>query len=546
MQLLTAQKIDGHRHIITGQSNLAFSRAQRSLECGAQPIYVGTQLPEALKDLVKTGKVEHVDESFQFRHVTSLGRDEVSGVVDQVLVVGVHQHEEVDLGSLYRQCLSLRVPLNVAGHPEYCSFTFLASYADGDFQFGVTTSGKGCRLANRLKREMVAALPANVDEICNKIGSLRERIYEEDLKDVFEAEDIGQEDDDAEQKRLNVLVVEDSETFIQKKKQRLRWLSQLVEYFPLGKLANVSIDDLNRAYHSSQEADAKESQQNGQEDDSAPAVVDSSSSSSKAHIALIGSGPGSAQYLTSAALERINSADLILADKLVPESVLDLIPRATEVFIAKKYPGNAEAAQTELLERGLDGLKQGKMVVRLKQGDPYIYGRGGEEYIFFAGHGYKPEVVPGITSALSAPLAANIPPTHRDVADQVLICTGTGRKGAMPVIPEFVKSRTVIFLMALHRVDRLMEAISATPGWDLSTPCAVIERASCHDQRVTRTTLQYLVEAVEAIGSRPPGLLVVGHSCTILEKLDEGQKWKIEEGYHTGVGETLKGFSALA
>lgn len=535
MQLLTAQKIDGHRHIITGQSNLAFSRAQRSLECGALPIYVGEELPEALNDFVDAGKVQHVKESFQFGHVTSLGRPEVSGVVDQVLVVG---GPFTDLGPLYQQCSSLRVPLNVAGHPEFCTFTFLASYSDGDFQFGVTTCGKGCRLANRLKREMVAALPANVDEICNKIGSLRERIYEEDLKDVFEAEEIGQEDDDAEQKRLNVLVVEDSETFIQKKKQRLRWLSQLVEYFPLGKLASVSIDDLNRAYHSSQQSGGETTEKDGS---FAPVVATSS-----AHIALIGSGPGSAQYLTSAALERINTADLILADKLVPESVLDLIPRATEVFIAKKYPGNAEAAQTELLERGLEGLKQGKMVVRLKQGDPYIYGRGGEEYIFFAGHGYKPEVVPGITSALSAPLAANIPPTHRDVADQVLICTGTGRKGAMPVIPEFVKSRTVIFLMALHRVDRLMEAISATPGWDLSTPCAVIERASCHDQRVTRTTLQHLVEAVEAIGSRPPGLLVVGHSCTILEKLDEGQKWKIEEGYNTGgVGETLKGFSGL-
>ncbi|KAG5358903.1 Uroporphyrinogen-III C-methyltransferase [Yarrowia sp. E02] len=535
MQLLTAQKIADQRHVIVGRSNLALSRAQRSLECGAVPIFVGSELPDALKDLVEAGKVQFVQEAFRLDHVTSLGRKHVSGVVDQVLVCAV---SDLDLPGLYEHCTSLRVPINVAGHAEFCSFTFLASYSDGDFQFGVTTSGKGCRLANRLKREMVACLPANVDEICDKIGSLRERIYEEDLKDVFEAEDIGQEDDDAEQKRLNVLVVEDSETFIQKKKQRLRWLSQLVEYFPLGKLAQVSIDDLNRAYrdNDSGKTEKDESAKNESDDKNLPTTKSGS-------ISLIGSGPGSAQYLTSAALERINAADLILADKLVPESVLDLIPRGTEVFIAKKYPGNAEAAQTELLERGLEGLKQGKMVIRLKQGDPYIYGRGGEEFIFFASHGYKPEVVPGITSALSAPLAANIPPTHRDVADQVLICTGTGRKGAMPVIPEFVKSRTVIFLMALHRVDRLMEAIEGTEGWDLSTPCAVIERASCHDQRVTRTTLRHLVEAVEAIGSRPPGLLVVGHSCTILEKLEEGQKWKIEEGYQTGGG--LKGWGEL-
>lgn len=535
---------------------MALSRAQRSISLGAQPIFVGENAPVALDELISTGKVQHIKETFELEHVSKLGRDWTSGIVDMVLVTGsvemvqglsgASEARKNNFSTIYDHCSRLRVPVNIADHPEYCSFTFLSTFGEGDFQFGVTTGGKGCRLANRLKREMAASLPVNVDDICSKIGFLREKIYSEDLKDVFESEDIGQEDDDAEQKRLNVLIVEESQTFLEKKKQRLRWLSQLVEYFPLSKLASISIEDLGKAYHETQKASlVGENTISGNDE---PTKVCAGSSSTRGYMSLVGSGPGSSDFLTFAALNRINSADIILADKLVPESVLDLIPRSTEVFIAKKYPGNAEAAQNELLERGLAGLKAGKHVVRLKQGDPYIYGRGGEEYIFFASHGYTPDVVPGITSALSAPLAANIPPTHRDVADQILICTGTGRKGAMPTIPEYVQSRTVIFLMSLHRVDRLIEAIKEKGGWDMSIPCAVIERASCADQRVTRTTLGDLVDAVEAIGSRPPGLLVVGYSCEILEKLEPGQKWRIEEGYQgfNGDQSMMEGLSGLS
>lgn len=252
----------------------------------------------------------------------------------------------------------------------------------------------------------------------------------------------------------------------------------------------------------------------------------------------------------------------------------------------------------------LAGLRRGETVLRLKQGDPYLYGRGGEEVEFFRkeGWGDKIVVLPGITSAFSAPLFSGIPATQRGVADQVLVCTGTGRRGVPTRPPTYVESQTVVFLMALHRIGGLVgdlttrgpeeaaeaEYASAADGeaagtgagastsadagaadaaggagdkvpkahtralWPPSTPCAVIERASCPDQRVIRTTLSHVVAAIESEGSRPPGLLVLGKACEALWTPEEGRRWVVEEGFRGleafggdgdgGLGEVLEGW----
>lgn len=190
---------------------------------------------------------------------------------------------------------------------------------------------------------------------------------------------------------------------------------------------------------------------------------------------------------------------------------------------------------------GLAAVRKGRRVLRLKQGDPYLYGRGAEEFDFFRKEGFAPVVLPGITSAMSASLFADIPATHRGVSDQVLVCTGTGRKGAAPEPPSYVPTQTVVFLMALHRLSALVESLTTFPTddpsphsrtlWPKETPCAIVERASCPDQRVIRSTLEHVCLAFEAAGSRPPGLLVVGASCHVLHN-PNGQKWVIEEGFH--------------
>lgn len=432
----------------------------------------------------------------------------------------------------------MRIPVNVVDAPNLCTFTLLSTHSDGPLQIGITTSGKGCKLASRIRREIASFLPPNFGTAVERLGKVRRRICEEDdrIHDSGElATEIEDDDDTAQRPTFNRLVSEMD--YNAAKTRRIRWLSQIYEYWPLRRLASITdadIDIILQSYTCSK--------------DLVTLPLDTTNTDKRTchrpNVILAGSGPGSPSLLTIATHRAIQSASVILADKLVPAPVLDLIPRRTLVHIARKFPGNAEAAQEELLSLGLEALEKGHTVLRLKQGDPYIYGRGAEEYAFFRDKGYTPIVLPGITSALSAPLFAAIPPTHRSVADQVLICTGTGRKGAAPDPPPYIPTQTVVFLMALHRLSSLINALigvavfsvtddrgKTSRPWPRETPCAVLERASCPDQRVIRSTLQNVCAAVEEEGSRPPGLLVVGWSCEVLKDIKEKGRWVVEEGF---------------
>ncbi|KAI7072558.1 siroheme synthase, partial [Hortaea werneckii] len=171
----------------------------------------------------------------------------------------------------------------------------------------------------------------------------------------------------------------------------MRWLAQICEYWPLRRLAAISDDDVDgilQAYkHDSSIAPSS---------DAKPLLnpADLDARRNRGRIILAGSGPGHPDLLTTATLKAIRSADLILADKLVPAPVLELVPRRTPIQIARKFPGNADAAQEELHRMGLEAMDQGQTVLRLKQGDPYLYGRGAEEVAFFREHGYEATVLP--------------------------------------------------------------------------------------------------------------------------------------------------------
>lgn len=415
--------------------------------------------------------------------------------------------------------------MNVSDAPSLCTFTLLSTYSDGPLHVGITTSGRGCKLASRLRREIASAFPPNLGNAIDRLGSVRKRLWEEDnASGLCGPAAEGDEDDSTGQNHaFNTLVTNDDISAA--KTRRIRWLSQICEYWPLGKLAAITDSDIDAILQAYSLGKGDVPHINGVE------------SSRKGTIILAGSGPGHPDLLTRATYHAIQKADIILADKLVPAPVLDLVPRRTEVHISRKFPGNADQGQEEFLQMGLHALRKGQQVLRLKQGDPYLYGRGAEEFDFFRKEGFIPLVLPGITSALSASLFAEIPATHRGVSDQVLICTGTGRKGAAPEPPTYVPTQTVVFLMALHRLSSLVESLT-TPSengisrtlWPKDTPCAIIERASCTDQRVIRTTLEHVCAAFETAGSRPPGLLVAGASCHVLRGPGE-QKWVVEEGF---------------
>ncbi|KAG2421436.1 hypothetical protein HFD88_005411 [Aspergillus terreus] len=531
--LLAAINAESQVHLIIGANQLAAARCTKSLEVGAKPIIIAPEtadVPYALAERIDDGSAQWLRRDFRDEDLTTLGREEVDHVVDMVFVTlgGAHPLSP----NISQLCRRLRIPVNVTDAPELCTLSLLSTYSDGPLHIGITTSGRGCKLASRLRREISSTLPPNLGSAIDRLGAVRRRLWAEDnaagLCDTTHGTLFdGDEDDATGQKHtFNTLVTEDDVSAA--KTRRMRWLSQICEYWPLRKLASISDEDIERilaAYSS------------GKDGPNGVAGVDPPTRST-GRIVLAGSGPGHPDLLTRATYNAIQNADLILADKLVPAPVLELIPRRTEVHIARKFPGNADQAQEEFLQMGIEALRRGRHVLRLKQGDPYLYGRGGEEFEFFRGEGYTPVVLPGITSALSAPLFAEIPATHRGVSDQVLVCTGTGRKGAAPEPPTYVATQTVVFLMALHRLSALVDSLVSPPGeggrprtpWPKETPCAIVERASCTDQRVIRSTLEHVCQAFEAEGSRPPGLLIVGASCHVLHSSKE-QKWAVEEGF---------------
>jgi len=533
--LLTAVDSVNHVHLIIGSNPLAGARCTRSLEVGAIPKIIAPStatLHYGLAKKIEEGKVEWIQKDFEDSDLTTLGREDVDHVVDAVFVTsGGKNSLSTHISTV---CRKLRIPVNVADAPNLCTFTLLSTHTSGPLQIGVTTSGKGCKLASRIRREIASALPSELGPAVERLGSMRRRIWEEDHRNSGDMEVENEEEDAGQDSKFNKLVTEaDVEAA---RNRRMRWLSQICEYWPLRRLASITDADVDSVLESYSQ-DSRTVAADANAPLLSPTKVDERRRKGK--IILAGSGPGHPDLLTNLTLKAIRSADFILADKLVPEGVLDLIPRRTPVHIARKFPGNAEAAQEELLSLGLEAAKKGQIVLRLKQGDPYLYGRGAEEFHFFRDHGFEVSVLPGITSALSAPLFAKIPVTHRAVSDQVLVCTGTGRKGVPPNPPVYLSNQSVVFLMSLHRLEALRDSLLAEgKNWPKETPCAVIERASCPDQRVIRSTLKYVCAAVEEEGSRPPGLLVVGKACEVLEK-SGGQRWVVEEGFNgfEGLGE---------
>lgn len=541
ISLLTAIDSTSHIHLIIGSNPLAAARCTKSIEVGAKPLLIAPEIAElhyTLQKRIENGEVKWLKKSFEDEDLLRLGRDEINGVVDAVFVTsGSRDGLSAHISQL---CKRHRVPVNVSDDPQLCTFSLLSTHTDGPLQIGVTTNGRGCKLSSRIRREIASSLPPQLGSACERLGTIRRRVQEEDhLSQMALAGDLEEEDID-QSSSFNKLVTDAD--LDAAKNRRIRWLSQICEYWPLRRLANISDEDVETVLKSYATHPTT----------STPLETTHLDRIEKnGRIILAGSGPGHPDLLTRATHKAILTADVILVDKLVPAAVLDLIPRRTPVHIARKFPGNAERAQEELLELGLAGLQKGQIVLRLKQGDPYIYGRGGEEFEYFRKEGYgdRITVLPGITSALSAPLFSSIPATQRAVSDQVLVCTGTGRKGKPTVPPEFVDTRTVVFLMALHRISALVADLTSHDSedakilkedgtvderrrvWPRTTPCAVIERASCPDQRVMRTTLEHVVEAIDEEGSRPPGLLVLGNACEALIKGEKGRKWVVEEGF---------------
>ncbi len=239
-------------------------------------------------------------------------------------------------------------------------------------------------------------------------------------------------------------------------------------------------------------------------------------------VYLVGAGPGDKDLLTVKAVRLIGEADVIVYDRLVSGSIMDLIPEGTELIDVGKNVGNHPVPQQEINGILLREAQAGKLVVRLKGGDPFVFGRGGEELELLSAHQIPFEVVPGITSSISVPAYAGIPVTHRDFCSSLHIITGHAKAGAELSIDFEALVRlkgTLIFMMSVSTVGRIAAGLMKA-GMEADMPCAVIENGTYAKQRKFISDLAHIEETVRENQVKSPAVIAVGRVCSLSDQFD--------------------------
>ncbi|MFE6803290.1 uroporphyrinogen-III C-methyltransferase [Streptomyces sp. NPDC057696] len=230
-------------------------------------------------------------------------------------------------------------------------------------------------------------------------------------------------------------------------------------------------------------------------------------------VSLVGGGPGDPDLITVRGRRLLAEADVVIADRLGPRDLLDELPPHVEVIDAAKIPYGRYMAQEAINNALIEHAKQGKAVVRLKGGDPYVFGRGMEEAIALEAEGIPYTVVPGISSSISVPGAAGIPVTHRGVAHEFTVVSGhvaPDDERSLVDWPALAKLRgTLVVLMGVDKIGRIAETLIAH-GKSAQTPVALVQEGTTAAQRRVDATLETVEEAVRTHEVRPPAVIVIG------------------------------------
>ena len=237
---------------------------------------------------------------------------------------------------------------------------------------------------------------------------------------------------------------------------------------------------------------------------------------------LCGAGPGDPGLLTLHALNALRQADVVIYDALVQEAILDWAPQAEHIYAGKRG-GKPSAKQRDISLRLVDLARQGKRVLRLKGGDPFVFGRGGEEAQTLVQHSIPIRIIPGISAGIGGLAYAGIPVTHRDVNQSVTFVTGHDQSGNAtgtldwPAIAR--GSQVIVIYMGMKHIARIASELMDA-GRSATEPVAIVTTATTSEQRVLETTLGTCVADIENAGLEPPAIICVGRSVLMRQVLD--------------------------
>jgi uroporphyrin-III C-methyltransferase/precorrin-2 dehydrogenase/sirohydrochlorin ferrochelatase len=372
---------------------------------------------------------------------------------------GLHERVHYD-------AVALNIPVNVVDTPSLCTFIFPAIVDRSPIVIGISSGGESPVLARLLRARLETLIPNGYSRLGSLVGRFRNQV---------------------------------KATFSSVNERRRFW-----EHVLEGQIAEKVF-----------------SGRNGEAETLLKAAIEKGENSHQVgEVYLVGAGPGDPELLTFKALRLMQQADVVFYDNLVSAQVLDLCRRDADlIYVGKKRDDHA------VPQEGINALlvqhaQQGKRVVRLKGGDPFIFGRGGEELETLKSHGIPFQVVPGITAASACSTYAGIPLTHRGYAQSVKFVTGQlkNRKDKLNFAELVHPNQTVVFYMGLHTLPALAESL-IEHGKPADTPVAIVSKGTSPDQKILTGTLADIAAKQEDAKLVAPALIIVGEVVTLQEQL---------------------------
>jgi len=438
--------------VVVGGGRVAATKVRSLLPCQPSPLVVIAPRASA-----------SIQRAAADGNLLWLEREYVDGDLDgAALVFGASDDRDLN-ARVAADARALGIPVLAVDDVPNCDFIAPALVRRGDLTVAISTAGRSPAMARRARQHLERALPPFWADLLEVAGQAREQLG--GTRSLVDPE---------------------------------RWQSALdgdVERLVAAGDLAAATDLLTRKLERSLFESEAES--------ASPAGL----------VSLVGAGPGDPDLLTLRAVQRLQAADVVVHDRLVGPRVLEYAAPAAERIDVGKRPGGQGPSQTEINQLLVELGRQGRRVVRLKGGDPFVFGRGGEEAIALANAGVEFEIVPGISSALAAPAAAGIPVTHRGLSASLTVINGhdtdqhdwdaLARGGG-----------TLVFLMAVENLESIADRLLAH-GRPPTEPTALVEWATTPRQRVVAASLAHLVDTARGADVQPPAVLVVGPTAAL-------------------------------
>jgi uroporphyrin-III C-methyltransferase / precorrin-2 dehydrogenase / sirohydrochlorin ferrochelatase len=441
--------------VVVGGGRIAIRKVDLLRRSGARITVVSPELREELHKLASRGELHYIAGKFEEAHIEGA-----------TLVIAATNVHEVNV-AVSAAAQARRIPVNVVDNPTLSTFIFPAIVDRSPIIVAVSSGGESPVLARRIREQIEALLPDKLGALSRFMGARRKAV----------------------QQALGTLA------------RRPFW-----ERIVSGVVGTRVLAGDEAAAEKAFEGELRTSHLT---------TSPTTGISGLGEVYLIGAGPGDPDLLTLRALQLLQQADVVLYDRLVPDAVLDRARRDAERIFVGKEAGD-HTVQDRIHELLVHYARQGLRVARLKGGDPFVFGRGGEEIEVLTRHNIPYISVPGITAALGAASAAGIPLTHRRLAQSVTFVAGHVLEDEALDWRSLAGPRqTVVFYMGVSHLDRIAAKLRDA-GAKADHPAAVVERATLPEQRTVRGTLETIAAIARNAGIAAPALLIVGEVTTFL------------------------------